>query len=186
MVYIHNYTTIRNVSRLVGKQLNNNGHTIHALDCCHVQTTITESILQCVDEDKAKDTTQGVAVGGDEPTPVGPFQDHHPHSFAYKLVSSLVPDFSKPLVSYRGDDGGEMFVCKLQEEVEQAFQEYIALPNNCQHSLRQNCTPSTLPSTVTCNQPLGGDKVCDHCHIVSAAHSRCNLEYRIPKTGSYI
>ena len=74
--------------------------------------------------------------------------------------------------SYRGEDAGEMFVCGLQEEAEQVFQEYIA-------------TPQQLPSIVTCNQPLGGDKVHDHCHIVGnyrgAVHSRCNLAYRISK-----
>ena len=37
-----------------------------------------------------------------------------------------------------------MFVRKLQEEAEKLFQEYICI----------------------CNQPLGGDKVRDHCHIV--------------------
>ena len=34
-----------------------------------------------------------------------------------------------------------------------------------------------------CNQPLGGDRARDHCHIVGlyrgTAHSRCNLAYRI-------
>ena len=50
----------------------------------------------------------------------------------------------------------------------------------------QSCAFSTLPPTVTCNQPLGRDKVHDHCHIVGsyrgAAHNRCNLAYRIPKS----
>ena len=59
------------------------------------------SILKCVDEDEAMDTTQGVAVGGDEPTPSGHFQEHLPCSFAYKLVSSVISDFSRPLVSHR-------------------------------------------------------------------------------------
>ena len=75
------------------------------------------------------DTTQGVAAGGDEPTNAsGPFQEHLPCSFAYKAVSSVVPDFSRPLVSYRGEDAGEIFVRKLQEDAEQLFQEYIATP----------------------------------------------------------
>ena len=39
-----------------------------------------------------------------------------------------------------------------------------------------------------CSQPLGSDKVRDHCHIVVGnyrdnAHSRCNLMYRISKSG---
>ena len=168
---VQHYATIRNFSRLVGRQLSNHGHTVHcckrclhtyssqerleahALDCCHAQSTkfpkdprcrftniqkqlLTpfvvyadfESILQRVG-DEAMDTTQGVASGGDGPTPAGPFREHLPCSFAYKLVSSVVPDLlSRPLVTYRGEDALEMFVRKLQEEAEQLFQEYIATP----------------------------------------------------------
>ena len=54
---VHHYTTIRNFSRLVRRQLRNHGHTVHccrrclhaysnqelldahALDCCHMQRT---------------------------------------------------------------------------------------------------------------------------------------------------
>ena len=59
------------------------------------------------------DTTQSVAMGGDELTPAGHFQEHLPCSFAYKQVNSVVPDFSRPLVSYRGEDAEKMFVRKL-------------------------------------------------------------------------
>ena len=150
---VHHYATIRNISRLVGRQLSNHCcrrclHAYssqelldpHAFDCCHTQRTKFhkdprcrftniqkqllapfvvyddfESTLQRVG-DEAMDTTQGVAVGGDEPTPVaGPFQEHLPCSFAYKLMSSMVPDFSRSLVSYRVEDAREMFVRKLQE-----------------------------------------------------------------------
>ena len=130
---VQHYTTIRNFSRLVGRQLSNHGHIVHccrrclhayssqelldahALDCCHAHRTKFpkdprcrfnniqkqllapfvvyadfESILQRVDDDdEAMDTTQGDAVGGDELTPSGPFQEHLPCSFAYKLVSSV-------------------------------------------------------------------------------------------------
>ena len=115
------------------------------------------------------DTTQRVAVGGDEQTPSGPFQEHLTCSFAYKVVSSVVPDFSRPLVSYMGEDAGLMFVRKLQEEAEQLFQEYIATP---QHLLE--LTETELRSShaaINChicnrNRPLRGKKVRDHCHIV--------------------
>ena len=133
------------------------------------------------------DTTQGVAVGGDEPTASGPFQEYLPCSLAYKVVSSVVPDFSRPLVSYRGEDAEKMFVRRLQEEAEQLFQEYIATPQQV-----PELTDAELRSFHTatnchiCDQPLGGDKVSDHCHIVGgyrgAAHSRCNLAYRISKS----
>ena len=167
-VGVQHYTTIRDFSRLVGRQLSNHGHALHcwrrlpayssqelldahALDCCHAQRTKFakdprcrftnihkqlvagfvvyadfESILQRVD-DEAMDTTQGVAVGSDEPAASGHFQEHLPCSFAYKVVSSVVPDFSRPLVSHRGEDAGEMYVGKLQV-AEQVFQEYIDTP----------------------------------------------------------
>ena len=83
-----------------------------------------ESILQRVGDDEALDTTHGVTADDDEQTTaLGPFQEHLPCSFAYKVASTVVPDFSRPLVSYRGEDAGEMSVRKLQEEAEQLFQE---------------------------------------------------------------
>ena len=85
-----------------------------------------------------------------------------------------------------GEDAGEVFVRKLQEEAEQVFQEYIAtpqpLPALTEAELRSFYTATNCH---ICSQPLGGDKVRDHCHIVGnyrgVAHSRCNLAYRISK-----
>ena len=75
---------------------------------------------------------------------------------------------------------------KLQEEAEQLLQEYNATPQQ----LRE-LTDAELRSFHTaanchiCNRPLRGEKVRDHCHVVGfyrgAAHSRCNLAYRILK-----
>ena len=182
----------------------------HALDCCHVQRTRFlkdpwcrftniqkqllarfvvyadfESTLQRVG-DEAMNTTQVVAVGGDEPTPAGPFQELLSYSFACKLVSSVVPDFFRPLVSCRVENAGEIFVRKRQEEAEQLFQEYTATPQQL-----LALTEAELHSFHTainwhiCNQAMGGNKVRDHCHIVGnyrIAHSRCNLAYRLSKS----
>ena len=71
-----------------------------------------ESILQPVNEDV--DVTQGVAIGIESSSYV--FQEHIPCSFVYKIVSSVDPDLSRPLVMYRGEGGAEMFVRKLQLE----------------------------------------------------------------------
>ena len=178
----------------------------HAIDCCHVQRTKSsedprcrftniqkqllipfvvyadfESILQRVNNDEAMEATQGVAVGGDEPTASGPFHEHLTCSFAYMVVSSVVPDFSRPLASYRGEDVGEMFVRKLQEEAKQLFQEYIVtpqqLPELTEEELRILHTATNCP---ICDQLLGGDKVRNHCHILGnywgTAHSRCSVQ----------
>ena len=88
--------------------------------------------------------------------------------------------FYRPLVSYRGEDAGEMFVRKLQKEAEPLFQEYIATPQQL-----LALTEAELRSFHTainchiCNQPLGMDKVRDHSDIVGkyrdTTHSGCNL-----------
>ena len=135
------------------------------------------------------DITQGVAAGGDD-KPIaasGPYKEHLPCSCAYKVVSSVLPDFSRPLIAHSGGDAGEICVRKLQEKAEQSFQVYIDTPQQL-----QELTDAELRSFHTatnchiCNQLLGEDRVRDHCHIVGnyrgSAHSRCNLEYRISKS----
>ena len=97
----------------------------HAADCCHVQRikfpkdprcrftnaqkqlsapfvmyADFESILKHENEDV--DVTQGVDTGIESSSHT--FQEHVPCSFAYKIVSSVDPDFSRPLVMYRGED----------------------------------------------------------------------------------
>ena len=55
-----------------------------------------ESILQPVNGDV--DVTPGVGIGIESSTTV--FREHIPCSFAYKIVSSVDPDFSRPIVMY--------------------------------------------------------------------------------------
>ena len=83
-----------------------------------------ESILQPVGD--GVDVIQGVGVGVESSTTA--FQEHVPCSFAFKIVSSIDPNFSRPLVTYRGKDAAETFVRKLQLEADQLFDEYIATP----------------------------------------------------------
>ena len=118
----------------------------HPADCCHVQRTkfpkdprcrFTNiqnqlqapfvvyadfvSILKPVNEDG--NVTQGVGVGVESSTTV--FQEHIPCSFTSKIVSSVDPDFSHPLVLYRGEDSAEKFVRKLLQEAQLLCDEYI-------------------------------------------------------------
>ena len=115
-----------------------------------------DSIIHRVDEHEAMDTTQGVAVGGDElAQAAGLFQEQLPCSFAYKLVSNVVPESSRRLVSYRGDDAGETCVRKLQGEAKQVFQEYIATPQQLPaHTEAELRSFHTAINCHICNQPL--------------------------------
>ena len=94
-----------------------------------------------------------------------------------KVESNVDPKFSRPVVMYRGENSAEKFVCDLQKEVKQLFDEYIA-------------TPKLLLLTATELRSFNNATTCqvrDRCHIVGryrgTAHNECNLMYRISKSG---
>ena len=130
-----------------------------------------------------KDTTQGVEVVGESSSHV--FQEHIPCSFAYKVVSSVDPNFSRPLVMYRREDAAEKCVRYLQQEATQLFDEYIATPKPMMLIATELRSFNNATTCHMCTKPLRDDKVRDHCHIVGSyrgtAHDECNLMYRISK-----
>ena len=180
----------------------------HVTDCCHAQRTTFpddprcrftniqkqlpahfvvyadfESILKPVDKDV--DTTEGVEVCGESSSHV--FQVHILCSFAYKVVSSVDPNFSRPLVMYRGENAAEKFVRDLQQEGRQLFDEYIATPKSMLLIATELQSFNSGTTYHICTKPLGDNKVRGRCHIVGsyrgAAYNECNLMYRISKSG---
>ena len=77
-----------------------------------------ESVLKPVDEDV--DTTQGVPANDRSEATCRVFQEHVPCSLAYKIVSFLGCVFKS-----QSEDAAEKFVCKLQQEAQQLFNQYI-------------------------------------------------------------
>ena len=138
-----------------------------------------ESISQPVTEDV--DVTQGVGVGTASSTTS--FQEHVPCSFAYKKVSSVDPEFSRPLAMYRGEDAAEKFLRDLQLEAKRLFGEYITTPKPMLPTATESQSFTNATICHICAKPLEGDKVRDHCHITGSyrgtAHSECNLNYRL-------
>ena len=49
-------------------------------------------------------------------------------SFSYKIVSSVIPDFSRPIVWYRGENAADEFIRVLQREAEELCSEFIESP----------------------------------------------------------
>ena len=181
----------------------------HAIDCCHAQrakfpddprcrfTNIQKqlpapfvvyadfaSILKPVDKDV--DTAQSVEVGGESASHV--FQDHIP-CFEYKAVNSVDPNFSRPLVMYRGENAAEKFVCDYQQEAKQLFDEYIATPKPMLLTAAELRSFNDVTICQYAQNRLGMIK----CEIIvtfttigryrGAAHSECSLMYRISKSG---
>ena len=166
----------------------------HATDCCHARrskfpedprfrfTNIKkqlpapfvvyadfEEILKPddkdVDVDVDVDTTQGVEVGGESSSHV--FHEHTPCSFAYKVVSSVDPNFSRPLVMYK-DENAEKFVRDLQQEAKQLFDKHIATPKPMLLTATELQSFNNATTCPICTKTLGDDKVRDHCHIVGS------------------
>ena len=65
------------------------------------------------------DTTQGVAVQGCSEATCRVFQEHVPYSFAYKIISGVDRNFSRPVVMYRGEDAAVKFVRDMEQEAKQ-------------------------------------------------------------------
>ena len=89
---------------------------------------------------------------------------------------------------YRGEDAADKFVCDLQNEAKQLCYQYIAKPKMMILSTENSLSFTNATTCHICTKPLtDDDRVGDHCHITriyrSAAHSACNLNYRItPKS----
>ena len=113
---------------------------------------------------------------------------HVPCSFAYKIVSSVDPDFSRPLVMYRGEDAAKTFVRDLKREAKQLNSEYIKAPKPMIFSVADSLAYTNATTCHICTKQLtGDDNVRDHCHITGIyrgeAHSICNLQYRLNPTS---
>ena len=110
-----------------------------------------ESFLKPVNE--GVDVTQGVSTGTASSTTV--YQEHVPGSFAYKVVSSVDPDFSRPLVMYRVEDAVDKLVRDLQKEEKQLCDEYIAKPKTMIFSTEDSLS---FTNATTCH-------ICTFAHL---------------------
>ena len=133
------------------------------------------------------DTTQGVEEEGK--TPIVPYQEHIACSFAYKIVSSVVPDFNKPIVWYRGEDAADEFVRVLQREAEELCADYIETPQEMEFSEDDEVYSECAQVCHICQHIIAddNDRVRGHCQFTGVyrgvAHNACNLNYRIsPKS----
>ena len=148
---------------------------VHAVDCCHIQRTKFpldprchftniqkqssapfvvyadfQSILKPVNEGVY--VTQGVSTGTASSITV--YQEHVPCSFAYTVVSSVDPDFSRPLIMYRGEDAADKFVRDLQKEAKQLCDEYIAKPKTMIFSTEDSLSFTNATVTFVQNHLL--------------------------------
>ena len=129
------------------------------------------------------DTTQCVEEEG-EPSIV-PYQEPIACSFSYKIVSSVIPDFSTPIVWYRGEDAADEFIRVLQREAEELCFEFIESPHEMEFTEENEVHFECAQVCHICQQILvdDNDRVRDRCHFTGVyrgvAHNAYNLNYCI-------
>jgi hypothetical protein len=103
-----------------------------------------------------------------------------PCGYCYVVVRS--DGEAAPPVLYRGEDAVEHFMASLQRELE-TINDVFSNPKEM--AMTQEDRKSFLKAVDchVCGEPLGRDRVRDHCHITGryrgAAHNECNLKLRI-------
>ena len=107
---------------------------------------------------------------------------HQPSSFAYYICCSYNSQLNK-YVSYRGEDCVKVFIKRLVRDAKRIQNVLSHHKPMSPLTFKQKTEYENATLCHICALPLFGDKVQDHDHITSeyrgAAHSYCNLTYRV-------
>ena len=123
------------------------------------------------------------------------YQKHRPSGFSY-LIKCFDDDILSPkLVHYTAesinDNVPQLFIESLEEDIKEIYNRF-KIPKKMVMSPKDRMTYKKATICHICESgiPKEGDdprfkKVRDHCHLTGkfrgAAHSMCNLKYRLPK-----
>lgn len=108
---------------------------------------------------------------------------HIPSAFSYYITCSYDNNFNK-LMFYRGKDCVDMFISFLQNDITEIYK-VLSRPIALVMTDTDQLNFDTSHQCCICEKPLVEDRVRDHCHLTGkyrgAAHSYCNLRYKLPK-----
>lgn len=114
---------------------------------------------------------------------------HEPCSFAYYIKCSYNDSKSK-FITYRGSDCGKIFINKIKQDLEIIYNELNKNRKMKKLSYTEKLNFNNSTQCHICDGDFndnddddGNYKVMDHCHLTGkfrgAAHSKCNLNYKI-------
>ncbi|XP_055840006.1 uncharacterized protein LOC129907704 [Episyrphus balteatus] len=109
---------------------------------------------------------------------------HVPVAVSYYLKCSFNSSLDK-LFQYTGNDCARVFLGSLIEVTKRMYQEHlrVIVPQIVTFESSEMFRRAT--NCHICGNYLGLDRVRDHCHLTGifrgAAHSRCNLNFKVPK-----
>ena len=134
----------------------------------------TESISTCSPNDESSYTKQ--------------YQRHKPCSFSY-YIKCFDDKLFKPQLKWyttkeRDENIGKIFVENLESDIAEIYRKFKFKKNMRITRKEEGDFQKALVCHI-CENQLRDDKVRDHCHLTGryrgAAHSRCNLNYKLPK-----
>ena len=116
------------------------------------------------------------------------YQKHRPCGFCY-YIKCMDDELFPPLLRHytigkQDENVGEIFVDKLERDIKEIYGKFKWKRNI---RITQGQEQEFQSETVwhICENLLNDDKVRDHCHLTGryrgAAHSKCNLKYKVPK-----
>ena len=74
-----------------------------------------------------------------------------------RLVSSVDPDFSRPLIMHRGENAAYKFVRDLQKEAKQLCYEHISTPKTMIFNTEDSLSFTNATTCHICTKPLADD-----------------------------
>ncbi|HBK82129.1 MAG TPA: hypothetical protein DDZ41_00790, partial [Flavobacterium sp.] len=109
---------------------------------------------------------------------------HMAYSFGYYIKCNFNDRFSK-YVTYRGVNCSKNFVNTLRDDMMYIYDNYLSVIAPMQTlSKDDEIVFSSSDKCSICKEYLGSYRVRDHCHLSGkfrgAAHSSCNLNFKIP------
>jgi len=116
------------------------------------------------------------------------YQHHVSSSLCYYIKCFDDDVYKQEPVSFTAesedDDVAQIFVDKLEENIKQIYNKF-KFPKKMKFTKRDKARFNAADDCYICGEPLGTDRVRDHCHLSGkfrgAAHNVCNLNYKLPR-----
>ena len=116
------------------------------------------------------------------------YQKHKPCSFSYYILCFddrlFPPQIKHYTIREKGENIGKIFVENLEKDIKEIYRKF-RFKKNMRITQDQDKDFREATDCYICENPLNNDKVRDHCHLTGkyrgAAHSKCNLRYKLPK-----
>ena len=116
------------------------------------------------------------------------YQKHTPCSFCFYIKCYddrlFPPQLRHYTIREKGENVGKIFVEKLEKEIKEIYLKF-RFKKNMRITRKEEQDFQEATVCHICEDSLNNDKVRDHCHLTGkyrgAAHSQCNLDYKLPK-----